>query len=124
MINKDPSSYIPEAVGYAAETADRLSQPAHDAKDVAAEAARKAQVEFAKLRSELTRVANKTEQLATANPLATAAAMLGVGILLGALGHKFFASKPTLAGVLGVSHLPNDARVQVRKQLKALKKYF
>ena len=124
MINKDASTYIPEAVGYAAETADRLSQSAHDAKDAAAEAARKAQVEFAKLRTELTRVANKTEQLAKANPLATAGAMLGVGILLGAIGYKLFTPKPTIARVLGVQNLPNDARVQVRKQLKAFRKYF
>jgi ElaB/YqjD/DUF883 family membrane-anchored ribosome-binding protein len=123
-MNKDPSSYVPEAVGYAAETADRLGQSAIEAKDAAAEAARRAQIEFQKIRTELTRVAARTEELAKENPWATAGTMLGVGVLLGAIGYRLFAPKPTLAEVLGVSHLPDVARSQAKKQMKAFKKLF
>ncbi len=123
MIN-DPSTYVPEAVGLAAETADRLSKSAHDAKDVAAEASRRAQVEFKKVREELARVAARTEALARANPWASAGTMLGVGIVLGAVGYRLFTPKPTLGRMLGVSGLPESARSEFKRQLKALKKLF
>ena len=121
---KDPSTYIPEAVGYAAEAADRLGQTAHQAKDAATDAAQRAQVEFQKVRAELAEVAAKTERLGRENPWATAGIALGVGALLGAIGYRLFAPRPTVAQVLGVSHLPQDARYQMKKQLKAFKKLF
>ena len=121
---KDASTYIPEAVGFAAEAADRLGKSAHDARDAAAEVARKAQVELTKVRAELENVAAKTETLAKENPWITAGAMLGVGILLGVAGTKLFARKPTLTEVLGVSHFPETARSSMKKQMKAFKKYF
>lgn len=123
-MNKDPSQYIPEAVGYAAEAADRISQSAHEAKDAAAEAARNAQIELKKVRNELAKVVKKTEEVAKENPWATAGTMLGVGILLGAVGYRLFAPKPTLVQLLGIDHLPQSARMQAKKQLKAIKKFF
>lgn len=119
-MQKDPLTYIPEAAGFATGTADRLSQSAHEAKDAAAEAARRAQAEFQKLRTELARVATKSEKLAKENPWAAAGTMLGVGILLGAIGYRLFSPKPTIGQVLGLSHLPDSAR----KQMKAIRKYF
>jgi ElaB/YqjD/DUF883 family membrane-anchored ribosome-binding protein len=121
---KDPSTYIPEAVGYAAETADRLSQSAQEAKEAAAEAARKAQIEFQKVRTELARVAARTEELAKDNPWTAAGTMLGVGILLGAVGYRLFSPKPTLAQYLGVAGLPDSARSQFKSFNKSFKKYF
>lgn len=123
-MNRDPSTYIPEAVGAAAEAAERLTVTAHDAKDAAIEAARRTQQEFAKIRAEVARVAERTEQLAKENPWATAGTMLGVGILLGAVGYKLFSPKPTVSRVLGIDHLQDQARGQMRKQLKAFKKLF
>lgn len=123
-MNKDPSTYIPEAVGLAAETADRLSKSAHEAKDAAAEAAHRAQLEFQKIKIELARVAHKTELLAKENPWTTAGTMLGVGVLLGAIGYRLFAPKPTVAEVLGVSRFPDTARYQMKKQMKAFRKLF
>lgn len=132
---KDPATYIPEAVGMAAETADRLSKTAHDMKDAAADrlsktahdakdAAHRAQIELKKVRTKLARIAENAEELAKENPWATAATMLGVGVLLGAIGYKLFVPKPTLAQVLGISHLPDSARFQMKKQMKAIKKLF
>ena len=112
MIN-DPSTYVPEAVGLAAQSADRLSKSAHDAKDAAAEAARRAQVEFKKVREVLARVAARTEALARENPWASAGTMLGVGIVLGAVGYRLFSPKPTLG-----------ARAEFARQLKSLKSLF
>lgn len=123
-MNKDPSQYIPEAVGYAAEAAERISQSAHEAKEAAAEAARTAQIELKKARNELAKAMRKTEEVARQNPWATAGTMLGVGILLGAVGYRLFAPRPTLVQLLGIDRLPQSARMQAGKQLKAIKKIF
>jgi len=113
-MNQDPSSYIPEAVGHAAETADRLSRTAQH----------RAQLELKRLRLELARVANTTGQLAKENPWAAAGTLIGVGMVLGAIGYGLFAPRPTLRRTLETTLLPKSARVQLKRQLKALRNYF
>ncbi len=123
-MNTNSSNVSAEAVGMAAEAADRLSRTVDEAKDVAAEGARRAQVELKKVGRELSKAASATETFAKENPWAAAGTALGVGILLGAVGYRLFAPRPTIGGLLGVAHLPGQARVQMNRQIKAIKKLF
>ncbi|GEM_PF-3504799 len=122
------SNFSKEAVGTAAEAADRLTRKAYEAKnvatDVAVDGARWAQVEFKNIGKELSKVAARSEEIAKESPWATAGTVLGIGILLGAVGYKLFAPKPTVAKLLGIDGLPRAARGQALKQYKALKNYF
>lgn len=124
-----------DAVGTATEAADRLGKKAYEAKnvatDVAADGAKWAQGELKNFTKELSKVAARSEEIAKESPWATAGAVLGFGILLGAVGYKLFAPKPTVAKLLGIDGLPRAARGtamkagnQAMKQYKLLKNFF
>ena len=105
-------------------TAAVLNETAADAKEAALFAARQAKYEFQKVKYEVEKAAQQTQKLAKENPLAAAATMFGIGALVGALAYKLLAPKPTFSRMLGINHLPDDARRQFSKQLKVLKKLF
>ncbi len=117
-----------EAVNKAADAVDTISSKAinaaSQARDAAVEAARQAKNGLNKAQYQLGKVASKGEKLAKENPWAAAATMFGVGALVGAVAVKLFTPKPTVSSVLGVDRIPDYARGQYHRQLKALKKLF
>ena len=128
MPNTTNSITRSEAVNKAAEAADSISSKAmsaaSQARDAAVEAARQAKNGLNKAQYELGKVATRGEKLAKENPWAAAATMFGAGALVGAIAVKLFTPKPTVSSVLGVDRIPDYARSQYTRQLKAFKKHF
>lgn len=119
--NGNHSLTTPEAID---QLSSKAVQAATQAKDVAFEAARQAKNELNKAKYKIGKVADRGEKLAKENPWAAAATMFGVGALIGGLAVKLFSPKPSISTVLGTDRIPDYARSQMKRQMKAFKKLF
>lgn len=67
--------------------------------------------------TQVKRMAGRTDQFVKDYPWVAAGAMLGLGVIAGALAQRLFGHRPTVTEVLGIDHLPTKAR-------RAVSRYF